>query len=81
MLNLTLRAMRGGCSTSSVFLSFFWDSAGLPLAVVYPNDTNLWVNNNADNQHALQHLVVIYVSTPECDVRSHLAFNALVVAS
>jgi len=38
--------MRGGCSTSSVFESFFQNSIGLPLAVVYPNDANLWVNKN-----------------------------------
>ena len=41
-----LWAMWGGCSTSSVFSSFFRNSVGLPLAVVYPNDANLWVNDN-----------------------------------
>jgi len=44
MLNLALRTMRDGCSTSSVVQSFFRNSIGLPLAAVCPNDANLWVN-------------------------------------
>jgi len=40
-LNLTLGAMRGGCSTSSVVQRFFRNSIGLPLAAVCPNDANL----------------------------------------
>jgi len=51
MLNLAARAMRGRCSTSSVFWSFFRDSAGSPLAAVWHEDTDLWVNDdNGDSR-------------------------------